>query len=397
MEKLIKKTLKFTANNYNSLPIYLKKGKGIYVKDINNKKYIDFLSGYSAINQGHCHPKLVKVMTNQCNNLTLTSRAFQNNKLGEFSEYITNFFNYESFLPMNTGVEAGETAIKLSRKWGYQEKKVENNKAVNIFCNNNFWGRTISAISSSTDINSYKNYGPFLKGFECIEYNNINALEKKLKENPNIVSFMIEPIQGEAGIIIPNKDYLKKVKYLCNKYNVLLIIDEIQTGIGRCGKLLACDYDNIRPDILVLGKSLSGGFYPISGILSSKKLMDNIKPGQHGSTYGGNPLASAIGIEALKIIEEENLIQNSYNMGNYFRDEINRLDLKNIKEIRGKGLFNAIEFKDKKSANKGLYNLLKNGLLTQITHNKIIRLTPPLIINKDQINKSLSIIKNSLL
>lgn len=396
MNKLFEKTLKYTANNYKSLPVYLKKGKGIYLKDVNNKEYIDFLSGYSAVNQGHCHPRLINVMKNQCSTLTLTSRAFHNNKLGEFSYFLTNFFNYESFLPMNTGVEAGETAIKLSRKWGYQEKKVENNKAVNLFCNNNFWGRTISAISSSTDINSYKNFGPFLKGFECIEYNNINELEKKLKENPNIVSFMIEPIQGEAGIIIPNKDYLKKVKYLCNKYNVLLIIDEIQTGIGRCGKLLACDYDNIRPDILVLGKSLSGGFYPISGILCSKKLMDNIKPGQHGSTYGGNPLASAIGIEALKIIEEENLIQNSYNMGNYFRDEINRLDLKNIKEIRGKGLFNAIEFIDKKSAYKGLYNLLKNGLLTQITHNKIIRLSPPLIINKDQIDKSLHIIKKSL-
>ena len=392
----ILKELKYGANNYKTLNVIIKKGNGIYLTDVNNKRYIDFLSGYSAVNQGHCHPRLLNILNKQSKNLTITSRAFYNNKLGEFSEYITNMFTYDKFLPMNTGVEGGETAIKIARKWGYEVKNVPNNKAVNLFCKNNFWGRTISAISSSTDKYSYNNFGPYTEGFEIIDFNNLDSLERKLKSNSNIVSYMLEPIQGEAGVIIPDKNYLKSVYKLCKKYNVLLICDEIQSGLGRSGKLLASHYDNINPDILILGKSLSGGFYPISGVLANEEIMNVIKPGQHGSTYGGNPLAASLGIEALKIIEDENLVNNSYKMGNYFRKELMNLDLKNVKEIRGKGLFNAIEFNNKKNAEIILNNLKENGLLTQITKEKVLRLTPPLIINKKQIDYSLEILEKSI-
>ena len=392
----ILKELKYSAKNYKTLNVIIKKGNGIYLTDVNNKRYIDFLSGYSAVNQGHCHPRLLNILNKQSKNLTITSRAFYNNKLGEFSEYITNMFNYDKFLPMNTGVEGGETAIKIARKWGYEVKNVPNNKAVNLFCKNNFWGRTISAISSSTDKYSYDNFGPYTKGFEIIDFNNLDSLEKKLKSNPNIVSYMLEPIQGEAGVIIPDNNYLKSVYKLCKKYNVLLICDEIQSGLGRSGKLLACHYDNINPDILILGKSLSGGFYPISGVLANEEIMNVIKPGQHGSTYGGNPLAASLGIEALKIIEDENLVKNSYKMGNYFRRELMNLNLKNVTEIRGKGLFNAIEFNSKKNAEIILNNLKENGLLTQITKGNVLRLTPPLIINKKQIDHSLEILEKSI-
>ena len=392
----ILKELKYSAKNYKTLNVIIKKGNGIYLTDVNNKRYIDFLSGYSAVNQGHCHPRLLNILNKQSKNLTITSRAFYNNKLGEFSEYITNMFNYDKFLPMNTGVEGGETAIKIARKWGYEVKNVPNNKAVNLFCKNNFWGRTISAISSSTDKYSYDNFGPYTKGFEIIDFNNLDSLEKKLKSNPNIVSYMLEPIQGEAGVIIPDNNYLKSVYKLCKKYNVLLICDEIQSGLGRSGKLLACHYDNINPDILILGKSLSGGFYPISGVLANEEIMNVIKPGQHGSTYGGNPLAASLGIEALKIIEDENLVKNSYKMGNYFRRELMNLNLKNVTEIRGKGLFNAIEFNSRKNAEIILNNLKENGLLTQITKGNVLRLTPPLIINKKQIDHSLEILEKSI-
>ena len=392
----ILKELKYSAKNYKTLNVIIKKGNGIYLTDVNNKRYIDFLSGYSAVNQGHCHPRLLNILNKQSKNLTITSRAFYNNKLGEFSEYITNMFNYDKFLPMNTGVEGGETAIKIARKWGYEVKNVPNNKAVNLFCKNNFWGRTISAISSSTDKYSYDNFGPYTKGFEIIDFNNLDSLEKKLKSNPNIVSYMLEPIQGEAGVIIPDNNYLKSVYKLCKKYNVLLICDEIQSGLGRSGKLLACHYDNINPDILILGKSLSGGFYPISGVLANEEIMNVIKPGQHGSTYGGNPLAASLGIEALKIIEDENLVKNSYKMGNYFRRELMNLNLKNVTEIRGKGLFNAIEFNSKKNIKIILNNLKENGLLTQITKGNVLRLTPPLIINKKQIDHSLEILEKSI-
>ncbi len=396
LNKFIKKELLYGANNYKPLNVIIKQGKGIYLTDINNKKYMDFLSGYSAVNQGHCHPKIIDVLKKQSQTLTLTSRAFYNNKLGELCEYLCNTFNYEKFIPMNTGVEAGETAIKIARKWGYEKKNITPNKAVNLFCNNNFWGRTIAALSSSSDNTCYNNFGPYTNGFELIEYNNLEILEKKFINNPNIVSFMLEPIQGEGGIIIPNKDYIKNVYKLCKKYNVLMIFDEVQTGLGRTGKLLACDYNNIRPDMLILGKSLSGGVYPISGVLTRSEIMDVLTPGTHGSTYGGNPLACAISMEAVNIIFEEDLINNSYKMGKYFRDELNKLKLKNVIDIRGKGLLNAIEFNNNKNASKGLENLKNNGLLTNITKNKILRLTPPLIINKSQINNALEIIESSL-
>lgn len=396
LNKFIKKELLYGANNYKPLNVIIKQGKGIYLTDINNKKYMDFLSGYSAVNQGHCHPKIIDALKKQSQTLTLTSRAFYNNKLGELCEYLCNTFNYEKFIPMNTGVEAGETAIKIARKWGYEKKNITPNKAVNLFCNNNFWGRTIAALSSSSDNTCYTNFGPYTNGFELIEYNNLEILEKKLINNPNIVSFMLEPIQGEGGIIIPNKDYIKNVYKLCKKYNVLMIFDEVQTGLGRTGKLLACDYDNIRPDMLILGKSLSGGVYPISGVLTRSEIMDVLTPGTHGSTYGGNPLACAISMEAVNIIFEEDLINNSHKMGKYFRDELNKLKLKNVTDIRGKGLLNAIEFNNKRNATRGLKYLKNNGLLTNITKNKILRLTPPLIINKNQINNALEIIESSL-
>lgn len=396
MNNLILKELRYGAKNYKSLEVCLKKGKGIYLTDINNKKYMDFLSGYSAVNQGHCHPRLIKTVTKQIKNLTLTSRAFHNDKLGNLCEYMNKTFNYNRFLPMNTGVEGGETAIKIARKWGYEKKNIPENQAVNLFCENNFWGRTITALSSSNDFKCYNNFGPYTNGLKLIEYNNLKKLENEFKLNKNIVSFMLEPIQGEAGIIIPDDNYLKGVKNLCKKYNILMIADEVQTGLGRTGKLLACDYENVKPDILILGKSLSGGFYPISGVLANNEIMSVLNPGEHGSTYGGNPLASQICIEAIKIIFDENLIEKSYYNGKYFRDELTNLNFKNIKQIRGKGLFNAIEFKNKKNANKILHKLIENGLLTQITHDKIIRLCPPLNINKQQLDNSLDIIEKCL-
>lgn len=392
----ILKELKYGAKNYKPLNVVLKKGKGVFLTDINNKKYFDFLSGYSAVNQGHCHPRLINALNSQSKNLTLTSRAFYNNKLGDLCEYMCNTFNYTNFIPMNTGVEACETAIKVSRKWGYEKKNIEPYKAVNLFCYNNFWGRTIAALSSSNDASCYNNFGPYTHGFELIEYNNLTILENKLKSNSNIVSFMVEPIQGEAGVILPSANYLKKAYNLCKKYNVLLIADEVQSGLGRSGKLLACDYDNIRPHILILGKSLSGGVVPTSGILANKEIMNVLTPGTHGSTYGGNPLACAVSLEALKILFEEDLINNSYKMGKYFRKELKNLNLKNVKEIRGKGLFNAIEFKYKNSASNALENLKNNGLLTNITKSKTLRLTPPLVINKHQIDEALEIIDKSI-
>jgi ornithine--oxo-acid transaminase len=396
MYKYLLKESIYGASNYSPLNVIIKQGKGVYLKDINNKKYLDFLSGYSAVNQGHCHPRLIKAINKQSKLLTLTSRAFYNTNLGELCDFMCNTFKYEKYLPMNTGVEGGETAIKLSRKWGYEKKNIQKNDAINLFCSNNFWGRTLSALSSSNDYKCYNNFGPYTKGFELIEYNNLNALEEKLKKNPNIVSFMAEPIQGEAGVIIPHNNYLKEAYKLCKKYNVLMILDEVQSGLGRSGKLLACDYSNIKPDILILGKSLSGGFYPVSGVLTNSEIMNVLTPGTHGSTYGGNPLANAISIEAINILFEEKLIENSYNMGKYFRHELSNLDLNVLKEIRGKGLFNAIEFHHIKHAEHSLQKLMENGLLTQLTKKNTLRLTPPLIINKSQIDKSLEIIKKSL-
>jgi len=396
MKKFIKKELLYGAKNYNPINVCIKEAKGIYLTDVNSKKYIDFISAYSAVNQGHCHPRLLKVLNEQSQKLTLTSRALYNENLGNYMEKICSTFGYDNVLPMNTGVEGGETAIKISRAWGYNKKGVEPNKALNLFCRNNFWGRTLAAVSSSSDKECYNHFGPYMNGFKIIDYNNVDVFEKILQENSNIVSIMLEPIQGEAGIIIPAKNYLLKMRKLCNKYNVLLIADEVQTGMGRTGKMLACDYENIKPDILILGKALSGGIMPISAVLSDKKIMEVIKPGTHGSTFGGNPLASAIAMEAIDIIEDEDLIHNSFIQGEYLRDNIKKLDSKYIIECRGKGLLNALEFENKKTANIFTKNLQDNGILAKSTRENIIRLSPPLVITRTEIDNSLDIIKKSL-
>ena len=382
MKRFIYKELKYTANNYNILKICIKKGDGVYLTDVNNKTYLDFISAYSAVNQGHCHPRLIKVMNEQSSKLTLTSRALPNNIMGSFSKTLCKTFNYDKALPMNTGVEGGESAIKLARMWGYKKKGVQPNQAVNLFCNNNFWGRTLAASSTSNDPLCYNNVGPFMNGFDNIPFNDIESLKQKLKENPNIVSIMLEPIQGEAGIIIPYNNYLTKVKELCAKHNVLMIVDEVQTGLGRTGKMLACDYEKVKPDILILGKALSGGMMPISAVLANNNIMEVMTPGTHGSTFGGNPLASAIGIESLQIIKDENLVENSYVMGKLFRDTVNNFDVDILFECRGKGLLNAIEFENKTVAAKVSSYLQRNGLLAKTTHDNILRLSPPLTINK---------------
>ena len=393
----IDKELKYGAHNYNPLPVVLQRGSGVTVFDTKGNKYLDFLSAYSAVNQGHCHPRLVKVIQTQAMYLTLTSRAFYNDKLGDYQEFMCNTFEYEKLLPMNTGVEAAETAVKLARKWGYEVKNVPKNKGTVLFPNGNFWGRSIAAISSSIDPISYTNFGPYVPNFEKIEYNNINALEKKLIENKNIVAYMMEPIQGEAGVIIPTYGYLKKVRDICNKYNVLLIFDEIQTGLGRTGMMLASNYENIKPDILVLGKALSGGMLPVSAILSSSEIMLTIKPGEHGSTFGGNPLGCVLGMEAIKIINDEKLCTNSFEMGNLLRDSLYEIQNPVIKAVRGKGLMCAIEIDENyKSAKKICNDMMLNGLLAKPTQGNIIRLSPPLIINKNQILEGLDIIKKSL-
>ena len=396
MNRLIRKELQFGANNYKSLPVCLSRGSGIYLFDTNNKKYFDFLSCYSAVNQGHCHPKIIRSLKDQADKLTLTSRAYFNDQLGPYMEFITKTFDYDKVLPMNTGVEAGETAIKIARKWGYESKGVEKNKATVLFAKNNFWGRTMSACSSSNDPDCYFNFGPFMDGMEIIDYNCIESLEKKLNENKNIVAFMLEPIQGEAGVIIPNKGYLKKVKELCEKQNVLMICDEVQTGIGRTGRMLASSHEDIKPDILCLGKALSGGVLPISAVLADDNIMKHITPGSHGSTFGGNPLASVVATASLEVIRDENLCYNSNKMGNIFRNELNLLNKDFIKEIRGKGLMNAIEFENKKITDKVCIELLNNGLLTKSTHDNILRMSPPLIINKNQMYEAIDTIKTSL-
>lgn len=398
VKELIKKELRFGAHNYRSLPVVIKEANGIYMYDVNNKKYFDFLSCYSAVNQGHCHPKIQETLIEQSSKLTLTSRAFYNDKLGGYMQFITDLFSYDRVLPMNTGVEAAETAIKLARAWGYKKKLVSENEAVVLFAENNFWGRSIAACSSSTDPSCYQNFGPYTQGFKTIPYNDIITLEDNLKSNKNIVAFMVEPIQGEAGIIIPDENYLYNVSKLCKKYNVLLIADEIQTGLGRTGKLLASDYSKIKPDIVCLGKALSGGFYPVSAVLANNYIMNSITPGTHGSTYGGNPLGSSIAVTALKVLIEENMIENSFNVGKYFRKSLESIYDCNspIVSIRGKGLFNAIEFDGNDVAEKCSLNLLKNGLLTKTTQGNTLRLCPPLTITKQQIDESLQIIQDSI-
>jgi len=385
--------LEYGAHNYHPIPVVLSKGNGIYVWDVEGNRYYDFLSAYSAVNQGHCNERILDSLTSQAHKLTLTSRAFHNNILGEYEKYITKLFGYDKVLPMNTGVEGGETANKLARKWGYLKKGIEENKARIIFARGNFWGRTLAAISSSDDPSSYKGFGPYMPGYDLIAYNDLNALENELKD-PNVCAFMVEPIQGEAGVIVPDCGYLSSVRKICDKYNVLFIADEVQTGIGRTGKLLACDHENVKPDILILGKALSGGVYPVSAVLCNDDIMLCIQPGEHGSTFGGNPLACAVAKTALEVVIDENLSDNANLMGDIFREELNKLNSSIIKEIRGKGLLNAIEIKKTSSITAWeICMLLKNkGLLAKPTHGNIIRFAPPLIINKKEILECTSII-----
>ena len=385
--------LEYGAHNYHPIPVVLSKGNGIYVWDVEGNRYYDFLSAYSAVNQGHCNERILDSLTSQAHKLTLTSRAFHNNVLGVYEKYITKLFGFDKVLPMNTGVEGGETANKLARKWGYIKKGIKENKARIIFARGNFWGRTLAAISSSDDPSSYKGFGPYMPGYDLIAYNDLNALENELKD-PNVCAFMVEPIQGEAGVIVPDTGYLSSVRKICDKYNVLFIADEVQTGIGRTGKLLACDHENVKPDILILGKALSGGVYPVSAVLCNDDIMLCIQPGEHGSTFGGNPLACAVAKTALEVVIDENLSDNANLMGNIFREELNKLNSSIIKEIRGKGLLNAIEIKKTSSISAWeICMLLKNkGLLAKPTHGNIIRFAPPLIINKKEILECTSII-----
>ena len=388
---------KYGAHNYHSLPVVIERGEGVYLYDVEGKQYFDFLSGYSAVNQGHCHPAIIKAMTAQASKLTLTSRAFYNNQLGEYEQYITQYFGYDKVLPMNTGVEAGETAVKLARRWAYEKKGVAANEAVILFPEGNFWGRTIAAISSSTDPSSYTNFGPFVPGFKQIPYNNIEALEAAL-QNKNVAAFMVEPIQGEAGVIVPDNGYLKAAHELCKRHHVLLIADEIQTGLCRTGKLLASDYDDVRPDILMLGKALSGGVMPISDVLCDNDIMDTIKPGEHGSTFGGNPLACVVAMAALGVLRDQNLADNAYEMGQLFRYELEKINSPFISIVRGKGLLNAIEVthQNPNAAWDFCLVLKENGLLAKPTHGNKIRFAPPLIINEAQIRESVSMITKSL-
>jgi ornithine--oxo-acid transaminase len=390
---------KFGAHNYHPLPVVLAKGKGVFVWDVEGKRYYDFLSAYSAVNQGHNHPEIVKALIRQMKKLSLTSRAFYNNCLGEFEQYITKLFGYDKVLPMNTGAEGVETALKLCRKWAYRKKGIAENKAKIIACENNFHGRTITIVSISTDPDSYKDYGPFTPGFTIIPYNDIEALKKELKD-PNVAGFLVEPIQGEAGVYVPDEGYLKKAYDLCKEKNVLFIADEIQSGLARTGKMLACDHENVHPDILVLGKALSGGLYPISAVLASDEIMLCIKPGEHGSTYGGNPVASKVGIVALEVIRKEKLAENADKLGKIFRDELKKVAAESemVEQVRGKGLLNAMVIKPKagKKAWDVCLALKENGLIAKPTHDHIIRFAPPLIINQKQLFDTIDIIKRTM-
>ena len=387
----------FGAHNYHPLPVVLKKGQGVYLWDVDDKKYLDFLSGYSAVNQGHCHPSIIQALVEQASSLTLTSRAFHNNLLGIYEAYITEYFGYDKVLPMNTGVEAGETAIKLARRWGYTVKNIPENMARIIFAEGNFWGRTLAAISSSTDPSSYRQFGPFMPGFDVVPYNDLEALELAF-QNSHVAAFMVEPIQGEAGVVIPDDGYLSGVRALCDQYNVLMIADEIQTGLARTGKMLACDHENVRPDILLLGKALSGGTLPISAVLADDVVMLTIKPGEHGSTYGGNPLACKVAMASLKVIKDEQLAENAANMGELLRNELLQLESPYISSIRGRGLLNAIVIShpNPEAAWHLCLELMQNGLLAKPTHGDKIRFAPPLNITKNQISDAVEIIRKSL-
>lgn len=391
---------KYGAHNYHPLEVVIAKGAGVWVWDVEGKKYLDFLSAYSAVNQGHCHPKIVKAMMDQSQVLTLTSRAFYNNVLGEYEKFITGIFGYDKVLPMNTGVEGGETAVKLARRWGYDVKGIKKNEAKIIVANENFHGRTMMAVSASTDPDSYEGYGPFLPGFIKIPFNDIPALEKAL-EDRDVCAFMVEPIQGEAGVFVPDDGYLKKAQELCKSRNVLLICDEVQTGLARTGKMLASDHENVKPDILVLGKALSGGTMPVSAILSNDEIMLTIKPGQHGSTFGGNPLACKVAIASLEVLIDEKLADNADMMGKYFRAEMQKMvnEFDHLVLVRGKGLLNAIVIKpskDGKTAYDVCVALKNNGVLAKPTHGDIIRFAPPLVITKDEIDFALGVIRKVL-
>jgi len=387
----------FGAHNYHPVPVVLEKGEGVFLYDVDGKRYFDFLSGYSAVNQGHCHPAIIKALTDQAQKLTLTSRAFYNNLLGEYEKYITEYFGYDKVLPMNTGVEGGETAIKLARRWGYAVKGIPENQAKIIFAQGNFWGRTLAAISSSTDPSSYNGFGPFMPGFGLVPYNDLAALETALQD-PNVAAYMVEPIQGEAGVVIPSDGYLKGVRDLCDKYNVLFIADEIQTGLARTGTLLACDHENVRPDILILGKALSGGTIPVAAVLADDIVMLQIKPGEHGSTYGGNPLACAVAMKALEVIQSEKMVENSFKMGEILRAELAKLNSPFIASIRGRGLLNAIVIKhENPEAAWDLCLYLKElGILAKPTHGDKIRFAPPLIITEAQIKEAVQLIGKGL-
>lgn len=387
---------RFGAHNYHPLPVVLQRGEGVYVWDVEGKQYFDFLSGYSALSQGHCHPKIINALKEQAEKLTLVSRAFYSDALGEFMEFACQFFGYNKLLPMNTGAEAVETALKLCRRWGYRKKNIPPEQAKVIVCSENFHGRTITIISMSTDPGSYTDFGPYTPGFIKIPYNNIDALQEAL-EDPDVVGFLVEPIQGEAGVVVPDDGYLRTCYALCREKNVLFLADEIQTGIARTGHLLACDYEEVRPDILILGKALSGGVTPVSAVLADDDIMLTISPGEHGSTYGGNPLAAKIGIAALEVVREENLVARAYEMGLVFRYEMEQLKHPMIKQVRGKGLLNAVvtEPKNGKTAWDICVKLMKNGLIAKPTHDHIIRFTPPLVITLEQMNAAIDIIRDT--
>jgi ornithine--oxo-acid transaminase len=392
---------KYGAHNYHPLPVVLSKGDGVYVWDVEGKRYYDFLSAYSAVNQGHCHPKIVGAMMEQAQTLTLTSRAFYNDKLGVYEQFMTNYFGFDKVLPMNTGAEAVETALKLCRKWAYEKKGIQENEAQIIVCENNFHGRTTTIISFSNDENARKNFGPYTAGFIKIAYDDIDALEKAITSSPNIAGFLVEPIQGEAGVYVPSEGYLTKAKALCEKHNVLFIADEVQTGIARTGKLLAVQHENVIPDVLILGKALSGGVYPVSAVLANDNIMSVIKPGQHGSTFGGNPIAAAVAIAALEVVTDEKLAENAERLGKIFRSEIGKyIETSNIAVlVRGKGLLNAIVINDTEDSETAwdiCIALRDNGLLAKPTHGNIIRFAPPLVMNDEQLLDCVHIIIKTL-
>ena len=389
----------YGAHNYHPIPVVIAKGKGVKVWDLEGKEYFDFLSAYSAVNQGHCHPKIIQALKDQAEKVTLTSRAFYNSELGAYEKFITEYFGYEKVLPMNTGVEGGETAVKLARKWGYKVKGIAENQAKVVFVEGNFWGRTLAAISTSQDPSSYAGFGPYMPGFLSIPYNDLNALETCLASDSNIAAFMFEPIQGEAGVVVPHEGYLAGVRALCTKYNVLMIADEVQTGLARTGKMLACDHENVKPDILVLGKALSGGVLPVSAVLSSNEVMLTIKPGEHGSTYGGNPLACAVATAALEVLRDENMAENSERLGELFRSEMRKLqsEVSLVTLVRGKGLLNAVVIDDHEDSHAAwdiCVDLANNGLLAKPTHGNIIRFAPPLCITEAEIMQCVEIISN---